>query len=305
MILRRRQSLHFYPYFACMISILIPVYNFAVMTLVEDLQSQVKKLGIDHEIRCYDDGSLPELKSKHHRLSTYDHIVYKELPENLGRAAIRNKLASEACYENLIFMDCDSALVGSDFLKLYMEQLGADVVCGGRSYADSLEAPSTVLHWKYGRQRECRSLAERQAEPQRYFHSNNFMIRKSTILTTPFDESISGYGYEDLLLGKQLQEKGIEVVHIDNPVQHLGLEVNQVFLDKTRTAVLNLKELNKAGLNLKSRLEVVGKRLQALKMAGVYKRFYEWRKSAIERNLVSDDPKLIYLDYYKLYVYMS
>lgn len=292
-----------------MISVLIPIYNYAVTALVSDLKSQADKLGIAYEIRCYDDASESSYKEGNSALSKHDNIVYAELTENLGRAAIRNKLAKEAVYDNLIFLDCDSAIIRTNFLQIYLEHLDeaqADVIAGGRFYNENPPSADKYLHWKYGTERESRSLALRKANPQRYFHSNNFLVHKAIITRTPFDESISGYGYEDLLLAKKLYEdQSVKVQHIDNPIEHLGIEDNSTFLLKTKTAVQNLKLLNQAGLELNSKLETVGNRLRSLRMAPLYRTYYKLRKDKIEKNLLADNPNLRFLDYYKLQEYLS
>ena len=41
----------------------------------------------------------------------------------------------------------------------------------------------------------------------------------------------------------ELIEKGYQIIQTDNPVYHLGLDINEIFLEKTRKAVENLWEL--------------------------------------------------------------
>lgn len=287
-----------------MYSVLIPIYNYEVTQLVKALAAQADILALPYEIRCYDDGSGERTKSVHQALLSSPHIVYRELPSNLGRAAIRNLLAREAVYDNLLFLDGDSGILGSDFLSKYAEHFDNAIICGGRTYSTTPPSARHILHWKYGHQRETRSLAERRANPVRYFHSNNFMVQRKVILDQPFDESILGYGYEDLFLAGQLMEKGIQVHHIENPVEHLALEENAAFIEKTQNAVRNLKQLNAQGLSLHSKLESYGKRLEASGLAPLFRMFYKIRRSSIERNLFSANPNLRYLDYKKLWEYL-
>lgn len=47
-------------------------------------------------------------------------------------------------------------------------------------------------------------------------------------------------GYEDTLFGMQLEQAGVEILHIDNAVYHLVEENSEQFLMKIRRAVRNL-----------------------------------------------------------------
>lgn len=84
-----------------MLSILIPVYNFDVTTLVQELCKQGRECGKAFEILCFDDGSRKEILDVNKRIGKYEHVSYQLLPYNHGRSKIRNKLASKALYDNL------------------------------------------------------------------------------------------------------------------------------------------------------------------------------------------------------------
>jgi hypothetical protein len=49
-----------------------------------------------------------------------------------------------------------------------------------------------------------------------------------------FSEDLKTYGHEDTLLGYDLFRNGIEIFHIDNPVEHTGLEDSSVLLRKPK-----------------------------------------------------------------------
>ncbi|MEM9260646.1 MAG: hypothetical protein AAGA62_13425, partial [Bacteroidota bacterium] len=63
-----------------------------------------------------------------------------------------------------------------------------------------------------------------------------------------------GYGHEDTLWGQQLAKAGVGILHIDNPVTHLGLETSGVFLEKQHRAIHNLRLLKKQTPHLRTRL---------------------------------------------------
>src|SRR5436190_1486313 len=111
------------------LSILIPVYNYDVTQLVTDLLKQGRALSQRFEICIYDDCSEERYRVKHRDLNHFPEIRYVELRQNIGRSALRNRLAKDANYEYLLFLDNDSALPDNQFLKRYWDlQKKCDVV---------------------------------------------------------------------------------------------------------------------------------------------------------------------------------
>ena len=115
-----------------MLSILIPVKDFNCSRLIEALHKQGEALECKFEIIIAEDGTE---KSNLHLNTIADTLTNSRRiikNTNIGRAAIRNLLAAEAQYTNLIFIDCDAVVEKDDFLKTYNAELkGHKVVCGG------------------------------------------------------------------------------------------------------------------------------------------------------------------------------
>ncbi len=156
--------------------------------------------------------------------------------KNIGRAAIRNRLALEAKGDFLLFIDADVMLPGTAeayFLKWLPFINTAKVICGGSLYHDSAPGdPDKLLRWKYGKWREQKSAAERNKHPHASFSTFNVLIEKSVFSKIRFDEELKQYGHEDTLLGYQLKKAGMNVLHIDNGLMHEGLESNREFLNR-------------------------------------------------------------------------
>ena len=228
-----------------MLSILIPVFNFDIRELVSDLILQSKACHIDFEILCYDDGSLPDYKKMNAILYQQEHVVYKELPANIGRSKIRNLLASEARYDYLLFLDCDSKLNRPDFIAAYLNFSSPDLVlCGGRDYDKAPpENLAYFLRWYYGIKRETIPAAVRQEKPYKSFMTNNVFIPKALFFTIRFDETVTGYGHEDTLFGNVLRKKNKTIRHLENPLTHIGLEPADTFIQKTEEGLRNLKTI--------------------------------------------------------------
>ncbi len=286
-----------------MISILIPVYNYDVRALIGELQRQIEEVEEECEIICYDDASDDQYLNLNSEISNLPNVTYAELESNLGRAKIRNKLASDASGDYLLFLDCDVSLTSDDFIKRYAESIeNHQIVVGGIVYTtDQPTEAQQLLRWKYGREREEATAEVRSKNPYYSFLSANFLISKKLFMSIQFDESIEQYGYEDILLGNRLQEVGGAISHIENPVQHDGLESAEEFILKVGQSVQTLAVLIGEG-------KIIGgvrlyRAYQLLKSFGTQKLFLIYYRKSVDNwisNLKSDNPNIRNLDMYKL-----
>jgi glycosyltransferase involved in cell wall biosynthesis len=285
------------------LSILIPVYNVDVRDFVSALRQQCVDSGVVFEIICLDDGSELKYKTENRHLAGVKGLHYQELSQNIGRAAIRNRLAEMAAHRFLLFMDCDGAIVRHDFIQTYLQCLDENtVICGGRTYASAKpDNPNCLLHWKYGRKREALPAAQRAVAPWHAFMTNNFVIPRQHFLNIRLDERLRHYGHEDTLLGMELFRRGIQVRHIDNPLLHLGLETTDTFLHKTDQAIQNLIWLSKQPeITIESKLSNTTKLLSRLGLQVPVRRVLQMISPAIVRQLHSGKPSLCLFDLYKL-----
>ena len=224
-----------------MISICIPIYNFDVSQLIEELSLQFNKMDVPCEIILIDDHSSEKCKKLNE--SVCKKHTYIELDKNIGRAKIRNLFLDYANFEHLLFLDCDAVIISNDFLSKYVEtilQRNDDVVCGGRVYDKKKPERNKMLRWKYGKMRESQPFEIRELSPNKSFMTNNFMINRRVLENIKFDERITEYGHEDTLFGFELKKKGINIHHIDNPVLNGDIEENAEFLKKTELGIISL-----------------------------------------------------------------
>lgn len=229
-----------------MLTICIPVYNVDVRSLLECLTELRSKIEVPCEILVVDDGSGTLTEQFNNKIAYDFGIRYLPLSQNIGRSAIRNYLCREALYDNLLFLDCDSVITSNNFLENYIPYLNQNmVIYGGTAYQKNPPVRNLRLHWNYGRKREIKPVWLRNNVPARYFKTNNFMIPKDILVKYPFNEKLKGYGHEDTLLAIGFSQNEIKVLHIDNPVLHVGLETNDVFISKTETGIRNLAIIRK------------------------------------------------------------
>jgi glycosyltransferase involved in cell wall biosynthesis len=225
-----------------MISVCIPVYNYDVGNLVDQVHSQIANQDAPSEIILIDDASDEAFRQKN-RLIPRDRVTLIELDKNIGRAGIRNLFLKYTSQPNLLFLDCDTLIPSKEFISDYIKAIKkkqGKVICGGTKYSDSKPGSNRILHWNYGRKRESQPASNRNNAPNRSFMTANFMIERNLLKQIRFDERITGYGHEDSLFGYRLTNINQTVVHIDNPLIHTGLNKNREFLDKTDEGLRSL-----------------------------------------------------------------
>ena len=289
-----------------MVSVLIPVYGEAIDAQLASLAVEAKSLKYPVEIIVCDDYS-PNPKRPH--FTDYNNISFKfiRLQENIGRSRIRNYLADQAQYDQLIFIDADCQPILRNFIDNYHLKFEPDVILvGGQLFAS--EPPislNQMLRWNYGTNVEARPLKDRVKAPYKSFMANNFSISKSLLKKYPFDENHTGYGHEDTLFGVQLRNNALKVVHIKNPIRHLGNETNEQFLDKTAEGARNLAKLYHEGkLDSHVRLVKTYEQLNRTGFAGLTRSILSKRQEGYRKALMKGNSNLRKFSLYKLGAFM-
>ena len=296
-----------------MLSVNIPVYNVEVVGLVKQLIIQANAIKIEFEIRVYDDGSDEIIRSINKNIARLPHVVYTELKQNLGRAAIRNKMGLESKFQYLLFIDADSKLVNENYLQNFLYEIKpGHILCGGTAYANVAPGEQEkYLRWYYGKNREAISAKKRMSHKGFIITSNNFMIEKDIFEKVHFRENIKDYGHEDTLLGYDLFNNQIQIKHIDNPVEHTGLESAHHFLQKSKMALKNLKMVSEVLLdgdknfirqvNFLNKYRLIKTFLPKTVLQWYFKKYQE----RMEMNLKGENPGLKCFDLYKLSYYST
>jgi glycosyltransferase involved in cell wall biosynthesis len=286
-----------------MLSILIPSYNFDVRKLVHQLHQQGILLPVPFEIICMEDASLPKYVALNQTIKALSFVTHQVLSNNMGRSKIRNYLATKAQYDYLLFMDCDSMPVSEAYLSNYIAQIQPkQLLYGGRCYQEEAPTDSTLyFHWHYGTHREQSTPKARQKNSYQSFMTNNFLIPKEIFQSIRFDETLTQYGHEDTLFGLELQQKKIPIQHIDNPLEHIGLEPNYVFLKKSELAIQNLYTLHtKHSIHKEIKLLHFFLQTKRLYLHYPVLILYIFTRSFLKKNLFSLHPQLTLFDFYKL-----
>ena len=287
-----------------MISVLIPTYNYNVYPLVREMHKQLDKAGIDFEIRVCDDASTQKFESEEF-LYELSSVTYTKNTQNSGRIATRYRLAGNARYEYLLFMDADVFPADRFFVSKLIKNIEtnqADVFFGGIKVPVNLPDTNKSLRWKYGKFRENKPLSERLKNPYKSLLSGSFVIKKNVFLDDVKDLlPLKRYGL-DPFFSYKLKLNNRNIYHYINPVTHLGLETNSEFLNKTTEALKTYKFLIDNHLISKDYIKITA---LASKISQFFPRFlsrsiYKISKPLLEKNLLSSNPSLKLFDIYKL-----
>ncbi len=284
------------------ISILIPTFNDNCVALVQALQQQACLLGSDYEIIVADDGSTDNMKLQANRaINELSNCKVIERAENGGRAAIRNFLAQQAHYDWLLFIDSDMVVCREDFLQRYATTSDNDLVVDGGVCIGKV-VPGN-LRSLYEKTAEKDHTAEkRQQTPYQHLHTANLFMHRDVISQHPFDERFRHYGYEDVLLGKELEKAAIPIRHIDNPLSFEIYESNEHFLAKTEEGLRTLYEFRNELKGYSNLLEVA-ERLKPL--AFMIRGMHHRNKGRERRNLLGSNPSLKVFSLYRLGYFMT
>ncbi|MDP9957419.1 glycosyltransferase involved in cell wall biosynthesis [Epilithonimonas hungarica] len=288
------------------LSICIPIYNFDVSELVNDLYSQIALDNLDAEIILIDDASKKEFIDKNRALeSKSDQFIF--LNKNIGRSKIRNLFTEYSDSEYLLFLDCDGKIIDKNFLKKYFDFINGknpDVIYGGRKVDEKKPELEFGLRWKFAIERENLPVKERIKMPYSSFQTNNFIVRKSILEKVPFNEGITQYGYEDLIFAKDLFKIKVKIEHIDNPIFNNDVETNVIFLAKADQSAKSLSQLIKKDKDIERISKIkLAKAYFRLKRTGgifIYRFIYKLSKPYIEKKLLGGHASLKALDFYKL-----
>lgn len=288
-----------------MLSILIPTKDYDCHELIEELHRQGEELDIPYEIIVGEDGTSKKNLQNNFTadILTCCHRVIRE--KNIGRANIRNVLAVEAKYRNILFIDCDAVVEKKDFLKSYIEALeNSDVVCGGLYHTDTVPDKSLSLRFRYEKEADKRrDAATRNLKPYNEFTTFNFAIRRELFMSIFFNTKIIQYGFEDVLFGKELERRRIRILHIDNKLLHNGLEDNKTYISKVEQSIITLTAIEEQ-IGSTPLLEAAAK-LRRWHLKGVF--MFAWKafRHTIIRNLMGEHPSLTLLKIYKLGFYFE
>lgn len=286
-----------------MISVLIPVFNYDVTSLVTNVHTQLQICNITYEIICLDDGSCAETLEQNDRISNLEFTKYLKSNINLGRTRVRQNLAEIAIYDWLLFLDADVMPVSERFINNYIAyfKLGFDCIYGGIAYEQIIPPDDKLLRYTYGKRYEQLTARRRNKRPFKITVSANQMITRSLFLDVNSYVLQKNYG-SDTIFGAQLMQQNAVILHIDNAVYHLGIEASAIYLKKTEQAVETLLSLfkNENFKNQQNDLLNLFIKLKQFRGHYFFSLIFKLFGKPIRKNLLSKNPSIRFFQLYKI-----
>ncbi|TDY14231.1 glycosyltransferase family 2 protein [Meridianimaribacter flavus] len=286
-----------------MISVLIPIYNYNIVDLVNRLHSQLTKVNVAFEIICIDDASKESYTKKNLQINNlpYTNLIVSEV--NNGRVKTRQLLSSKAKFEWLLFLDADVLPKSDDFISKYLEFLNKEykAIYGGFAYYKTTPEPQFMLRWKYGKKHEEVDAQIRNRTPYKVIISANFLITKTCFNHIHLKIKDEGYGFDNYF-GALLKENNISVYHINNEVYHLGIEKSDTYLTKKELAAETLLKLDQENKNIKhdNNLLALFLNLKRFYLHYIFALFFKLFKKIMRQNLLSNNPSITLLQTYRI-----
>ena len=284
-----------------MLSILIPTYNDECYELVASLVTQAQSVnGLQYEIIVADDASTDQdAVAKNQQIAQLPCCRLLTFKENQGRAVVRNRLAKASQYDRLLFIDSDMTIVSNHFLADYLAS-DAEVIYGGYTIVKDSTKQRSNLRYRYELKAEPYHTAQRRnLQPDKDFHTSNFIIERQLFLSHPLDTRFKTYGFEDVLFGKTLTEAGHVITHIDNPVGFSRFETNEEFLNKTEESIRTLLTFSQQLQGYSRLLDTVDK-LQCLHLSRLATAIFKPLLKPLRKQLCGNHPNLFVFKLYKI-----
>lgn len=225
---------------------------------------------------------------------------YIHSPLTKGRSVNRNGLAALAQGDFLLFLDADALPKTQGFLNRYCNYaMQSAVIVGGTAYRPGYK--SNELRTRIGKVKEEILPQIREKNPYGSFSAFNFLIQRDVFTEIYFSEKVLEYGHEDTIFGLELKYRNIDIMHVDNPAYHMGIDDGRDFMDKTTQAVDSLAKLIETGkIDEDVRLFKVFRRFQKLQLQLPLKGVHFLFGEAIKRGLANGFLPLFFYDVYKL-----
>lgn len=273
---------------------------------MEELHRQTIASKIPFEIIVVDDCSTDKIIQKNNsQIEQLNKCKLVINENNKGRTETRSVLSNLSKYDNLLFLDADVMPKKDTFIAEYAAVISqAELIFGGIIYKNEKPDNQQILRWKYGHSRESISQDKRAKDPYISINSGCFLINKCIFNSVNEKLSFNHYGLDNLF--KQiLEEKKVSILHIDNPVYHLGLEKSSTFIKKSLQSIETTVLLENKGLIQKDLRPIQKSYLKAkrLMILPAFRSGIRMFEKQLVSNFKSKNPSLFLFDLYRLYYY--
>ena len=226
------------------LSVLIPFLRDDPASLLTLLDREGAALNGQVELVLLDDGTADmaltaRLTAQIDALALPARLI--TLAANEGRSIGRNRLASAARGASLLFLDSDMRPDHDHFLQTWARLTGEQapaVAFGGFSLLQAPDDARFAVHRQMAARSDCLSHDQRALQPEKHVFTSNLLVRRDVFDAEAFDPGFSGWGWEDVEWAMRVSRR-FEVVHLDNPATHMGLDTVETLAAKYEQSAPN------------------------------------------------------------------
>ncbi len=210
-------------------TVIIPTYNNSVILArtLAVLWQQVLPAGWTMEVIISDDGSTDATLSQVHQVTPpAGWRLHVFSGTHSGAAVARNRALARATGTVVILLQADIELRPGALqahLQFHQDHPDATAAALGFITWDPRLPPSRLMLWMMhgGHHNNFDALLGRlTADPQHFFYGAFVSVKRELLTLEKFSEEFTGYGWEDLELGRRLERHGM-VLHVLHAAQAL------------------------------------------------------------------------------------
>ena len=214
------------------VSVIIPACGRSDL-LIRCLKSLEKNIDVEYEVCVIDDGSDFDENEIRTKANVSYPLIWRSFDRSKGRSAARNEGIQSTSGEIIVFLDSDME-VRDEFLEAHLK--------GHRENPHTatigkITWPENGSFLRYIGSRGVAKLEKDDQVPPWYFVTGNASIDRNDLpADAPFDQSLPGWGGEDLDLGMKLNNQGITFVFVPEAISFhnfngdLRRHVSRIFL---------------------------------------------------------------------------
>ncbi|MGH7028211.1 glycosyltransferase family 2 protein [Brevundimonas sp.] len=226
------------------LSVLVPFLRDDPTSLLALLDREAATLDGAVELILLDDGTADpaltaRLTAQIDALALPTRLI--TLAANEGRAKGRNRLAAAARAASLLFLDSDMRPDHDRFLQTWatlITERAPAVAFGGFSLLQAPDDARFAVHRSMAARSDCLHHEKRALQPEKYVFTSNLLVRRDVFEAEAFDPDFTGWGWEDVEWAMRVSRR-FEVIHLDNPATHMGLDTVETLAAKYEQSAPN------------------------------------------------------------------
>lgn len=196
------------------LSVVIPAYGKSEL-LVRCLASLHAPTGTTFEVCVIDDGSGLDEHDIRGRAQVSYPLIWRAFDTPMGRSAARNEGIRSTSGDIIVFLDADMEAC-TRFLDAHLK---GHRTHPGTVVIGKIQWPKAGSFHRYIATRGVSKLSGEGPAPPWYFVTGNSSLARGNLpATAPFDESLSGWGGEDMDLCMKLHAAGVSFRYIPDAV---------------------------------------------------------------------------------------